>query len=169
MLREAVFSMLGEDKVKDKRVLDLYAGSGAMGLEAKSRGASFVLLCDMSKEALRALSRNVSLFPKGSELRVLEACFPKDYDLLKGFGPFDLFILCPPYLELSEPINFLKASLNLKLCSPEAVLVWETTKANLNSVLKGDYSPWRIAKSRAWGNKGALIFELESLESLDPE
>jgi 16S rRNA (guanine(966)-N(2))-methyltransferase RsmD len=159
-VREAVFSMLGEEKVRDKRVLDLYAGSGAMGLEAKSRGASSVLFCDMSKDALKVLSKNLSLFPKGSDLRILEAYFPGDYELLKSYGPFDLFFLDPPYLELIEPLNFLKATMEMNIAANEASLVWETSKRNLNAVVQGDFSPWTMAKSRSLGNKGALIFEL---------
>jgi 16S rRNA (guanine966-N2)-methyltransferase len=158
-VREAIFSMLG-DRITNSRVLDLYAGTGAMGLEAKSRGASSVLLCDMSKEALKVLTKNVSLFPKDSNLKVLQATFPTDYELLISHAPFDLFFLDPPYLELQEPINFLKVTQSLGLSSPEAILVWETSKRNLNTILREDFSPFSITKSRSWGSKGALIFEL---------
>jgi 16S rRNA (guanine966-N2)-methyltransferase len=159
-VREAIFSMLGEERVRDARVLDLYAGSGAMGLEAKSRGAKSVLFTDNNKSALAVIKKNIALFPEGSSLFVRQASFPEGYSELPRSGPFDLIFLDPPYLEAKEPINFLKASLELGICLPNCVLVWEMTKRNLGLMTQKDFKPWILAKSRSWGTKGAAIFEL---------
>ena len=60
MVREALFDVVGE-RVKDKAILDLFAGSGAVGLEALSRGASFVLFVDNSRAAKKIIEENIRL------------------------------------------------------------------------------------------------------------
>src|SRR4051794_28006829 len=57
-VREALFSILGE-RVEDARVLDLFAGSGALGLEALSRGAATAAFVDSAAPAIRALEANL--------------------------------------------------------------------------------------------------------------
>lgn len=69
-VREALFSTLGE-KVEGARVLDLFAGTGACGLEALSRGASFVRLVERDAETRRALQANVELLQVSGEVEVL--------------------------------------------------------------------------------------------------
>lgn len=69
-VREAMFSTLGE-KVEGARVLDLFAGTGACGLEALSRGASFVRFVERDAETRRALQANVELLGVAGEVEVL--------------------------------------------------------------------------------------------------
>lgn len=95
-VREAVFGILG-DRVAGASVLDLFAGTGAMALEALSRGAAGAVLVESSPEAFAALSGNVSA------LGATEAvCLPVDYrKALRGLASkgrrFDLVFLDPPY------------------------------------------------------------------------
>jgi 16S rRNA (guanine966-N2)-methyltransferase len=159
MVREAIFNMIGDAPV-GASVLDLYAGSGAMGLEARSRGAERVLFCDRSPKSLAVLKKNSALFDEPEKLRILRAEFPKNHDLLKSRAPFDLVFLDPPYAETKEPLNFLKIAAEKKLVVPGAVLVWETGAAHLREIRKNDFSPWRTVKTGVWGSKGALILEL---------
>lgn len=93
-VREALFSALGE--LAGARVLDLYAGSGAVGLEALSRGAAHALLVERDPRALRALRANVAALglpgavvaPLDAAAALAGAC-PGD--------PYDLAFLDPPY------------------------------------------------------------------------
>lgn len=95
--REALFSSLaGELDLPGARVLDLYAGSGALGLEAASRGAAHVLLVDSSPAAVRALRANVNtLGLAGVEVRATAV------ERLPAAGPvgapYDLLLADPPY------------------------------------------------------------------------
>ncbi len=57
-IRGAVFSVLGDD-INDSRIADFFCGSGALGLEALSRGANYALFVDLSREAILAVKRNV--------------------------------------------------------------------------------------------------------------
>ncbi|MDR2340534.1 MAG: RsmD family RNA methyltransferase, partial [Deltaproteobacteria bacterium] len=96
-VREAVFSML-QGKERDARVLDLYAGSGSMGFEAISRGASFCLFCEDSDEALEVLSKNVALFPKRrKDLETMRLNLPQELRQISFREPFDLIFMDPPY------------------------------------------------------------------------
>lgn len=94
-VREAWMSALGE-RVQGARVLDLFAGSGALGLEALSRGAREVVLVERGSRALRALRNNLRIL--GAE----EACAVVRRDALAYVatlepGAFDLALADPPY------------------------------------------------------------------------
>lgn len=100
-VREALFSRLEhEGVVSGCRVLDLFSGSGALGLEAASRGAREVWLVESAKPALRACRRNVADLGLPG-VRVVAALAEK---ALSGAAeePFDLVLLDPPY-PLPEP------------------------------------------------------------------
>ena len=96
-VKESVFSALGPDRLVGVRVLDLFAGSGALALEALSRGAAEALLVDRDPAAARAIRTNVDTlgFADRAVLRVAAAA-----TVLRGpppAQPFDLALLDPPY------------------------------------------------------------------------
>lgn len=95
-VREALFSRLQHEDVLDgARVLDLYAGSGALGLEAASRGAAHVVLVDSAPAASAACRRNVAaLGLEGVSVRAqaVSTFLAGDVD-----APYDLVLLDPPY------------------------------------------------------------------------
>jgi 16S rRNA (guanine966-N2)-methyltransferase len=90
-VREALFSMLGD--VSGARVLDLYAGSGALGLEALSRGADSAVLVERDPRAAAAIRANIEAVGAGAELRRQDALG----FLTRGEGAFDLVFCDPPY------------------------------------------------------------------------
>jgi 16S rRNA (guanine966-N2)-methyltransferase len=98
-LREALFNILVhayDDPVSDARVLDLFAGTGALGLEALSRGAAFALFVDNGAEARALLRENVAALGLGGATRV----FRRDAAKLGAahpLAPFSLAFLDPPY------------------------------------------------------------------------
>lgn len=98
-VREALFSRLDHDDALDgARVLDLYAGSGALGLEAASRGAARVVLVESGRDAVRVCRENVAALGLGERASVVpgrvETVLP---GLPADAGPFDLVLLDPPY------------------------------------------------------------------------
>lgn len=100
-VREALFSMLGD--VEGLRVLDLFAGSGALAIEAASRGAGPVTLVETDLRALRAIRHNLAAVGLDAEVVRRDAL---SY-LGSGPGPFDLVFLDPPYssaLRLARPL-----------------------------------------------------------------
>lgn len=98
-LRESLFNILMhayDDPVTDARVLDLFAGTGALGIEAVSRGARFALLIDNGAEARALLRQNVEALGLGGVTKV----FRRDATNLgpaHPVEPFSLVFLDPPY------------------------------------------------------------------------
>jgi 16S rRNA (guanine966-N2)-methyltransferase len=98
-LRETLFNILAhayDDPVRDARVLDLFAGTGALGIEAASRGAGFVLLIDDGAEARALIRQNVEALGLGGVTRI----FRRDASKLGAvhpLEPFSLVFLDPPY------------------------------------------------------------------------
>ena len=90
-VREALFSMLGD--VSGARVLDLYAGSGALGIEALSRGAESAVFVERDQAALAALRRNLDAVGARAEVRRQDVL----RFLARPEGTFDLVFCDPPY------------------------------------------------------------------------
>jgi 16S rRNA (guanine(966)-N(2))-methyltransferase RsmD len=103
-VRESVFNILGS--VEGSDVLDLYAGSGALGLEALSRGAARAVFVDNDREAVRAIERNLDkLKLQATVLRrdavaalTTEAAAGRKYDLVLVDPPYDMYSDIQPQL-----------------------------------------------------------------------
>ncbi|MBQ9198146.1 MAG: 16S rRNA (guanine(966)-N(2))-methyltransferase RsmD [Clostridia bacterium] len=101
--RESLFNILAAE-CPDARVLDLYAGSGALALEALSRGATSAVLCDCSREAARVIRQNIAALRVEDRARFLQMQDMQAVSLLKREGAsFDLVFLDPPYRLSAEP------------------------------------------------------------------
>jgi 16S rRNA (guanine966-N2)-methyltransferase len=94
-VKETLFAILGE-RVPDARVLDLYAGSGAIGIEALSRGAASADFVEHGRAALDALRANLAKTRLGADARVHATDVDRFLAVPDG-GPWDLAILDPPY------------------------------------------------------------------------
>ncbi len=96
-VREAWMSALGPD-LPGARIVDLFAGSGALGLEALSRGALEVFFVERARGALRVLRRNVDLVGAGDRCRILSRDVYRFLDRAEA-GDFDIALADPPYGE----------------------------------------------------------------------
>lgn len=128
-VREAIFSALeARDAIDGAEVLDLYAGSGALGLEAASRGAARVTLVDRVAAAATLCKQNAAKVlrqaPKGSAPTVDVTNQPVQAFLNSAVGTWDLVFLDPPYdlgsVELTHNLEALVGHL-----SPDATVVVE--------------------------------------------
>lgn len=99
-IREAVFNILAHGKFSVKnllpeaRVADIFCGSGAMGLEAFSRGAAHVTFVDKSREALVALEHNLEKFGEAQNAALIRT---DSSNLPPAAQPYDILLLDPPY------------------------------------------------------------------------
>lgn len=101
-VREALFSRLEHLDVLDgASVLDLYAGSGALGFEALSRGATSAVLVEAARSVAAIASRNAKALDCADEATVVTAKAEK-FTHSAGIGPFSLVLADPPY-EVGEP------------------------------------------------------------------
>jgi len=104
-LRETLFNVL-RDRVNGARVLDAFAGTGAVGLEALSRGASHVTFVEADARAASALAANVQACAVGEASRLVHDTLHRARLRHRVSGPFDLIFLDPPYdfRELPEAV-----------------------------------------------------------------
>jgi 16S rRNA (guanine966-N2)-methyltransferase len=127
-MRQAVFSSLGA-RVGGARVLDLFAGSGAYGLEALSRGAAAATFVEKNAKALLCLRQNIAAVCKSiGQSPVVASVLP--IDVLKapvgGDQPADLVFIDPPYEIIRDVAEALFARLTEALASkPDALIVFE--------------------------------------------
>jgi len=129
-LRESVFNILAhayDDPVCGARVLDLFAGTGALGIEALSRGAAFALFVDNGAEARALLRNNIEALRLGGVTRV----YRRDATRLgpaHPLEPFTLVFLDPPYGR-GLAVEALASLRDGGWLAPQALVVVEETKA----------------------------------------
>ncbi len=95
-VKEALFSMIQFD-LEGRRVLDLFAGSGQLGLEALSRGAASATFCDMSREACEIIKKNAQKTKLYERTRILNTDYKAVIRGCQGREKFDIVFLDPPY------------------------------------------------------------------------
>jgi len=126
-VRESLFSMLNHmDVLAGARVLDLFAGTGALGLEALSRGAQEVCFVESGRAAQRLIAQNVDMLGVENQITVMR----NDATRLGAWPhlPFDLVFLDPPYGKgMGE--RALSAALAGGWIARDALIVWEENAA----------------------------------------
>lgn len=130
-VREAMASMVNsalDEGIEGVRVLDAFAGSGALGIEMLSRGAAFSLFVDADRKAAALVRKNLENLGAGAgRYRVVvgDVCALAARGRLSG-GPFDLIMLDPPYALGPEPVERLLGDLVAAgLVAPGALAVVE--------------------------------------------
>jgi len=102
-VREALFDVLGP-AVHGLRVLDLYAGSGSLGIEALSRGASQVVFVEMARSAADVIRDNLRALKLAEDaaVQVLQRPIERTLVTLEQLGPFDLCLVDPPFASVRD-------------------------------------------------------------------
>lgn len=113
-IRESIFNILS-DRVRQAQVLDLFSGTGALGIEALSRGAESVVFMDNSHRSLSVIKRNVQWCGIDSRVKIIKWHIQKNLDCLKwSRSGFNLVFIDPPYNR-----NLIKPTLmHLHGCKP---------------------------------------------------
>jgi 16S rRNA (guanine966-N2)-methyltransferase len=124
-VREALFSILGPS-IERARVLDLFAGSGALGIEALSRGAAEAVFVDRSRKATQAIRANLDALGIEADVRPLEARAALRAASGRGEA-YDLVFLDPPYRLAAELGRELSEGLTTVL-APGARVVTESDR-----------------------------------------
>lgn len=124
-VREALFSILGD--IAGASVLDLYAGTGALGIEALSRGASRAVFVESARPALAVLRQNLNDLGLTGVATVLALPVERARDRLLAEWPFDLVLADPPYASVSEAAASLGrlAAAGPRFLNPEGKIVLE--------------------------------------------
>ena len=129
-VRESLFNVLlgGRfgDPISDARVLDLFAGTGALGLEALSRGATHVTFVDSGRAAQKLIRANIAKLRREPDTTLLATDASR---LPEGTG-CDLIFLDPPYGK-GLGVHALQAALTKGWVAPGALIVWEESTAQI--------------------------------------
>ncbi len=157
-VKESLFGMI-QEYVKESLCLDLFAGSGNLGLEAISNGAKMCYFNDKNIKCIKTIQKNIVDFNIQAQAKV----FNLDYKaLLKKMvtdnRQFDIIFLDPPYKTtyLNEIILFI---INNNLLNNDGIIVCEVDNDYLNS----DFSNLEIIKKRQYSDKFIIIYKKTSL------
>jgi 16S rRNA (guanine966-N2)-methyltransferase len=151
-VREAIFNIIAPE-VPDARVLDLFAGTGAMGLEALSRGAALSVFVDQSAEAIRLIRKNVDLCGAGDRSLLLHESAPVAIRHLASRNElFDVIFMDPPYGK-----GYIEIALETleTVAQPDALVIAEHHVKDETPPIKG---PWRKDRERRYGDTLISIY-----------
>ena len=149
-IKEAIFSSIQFD-VEGRRVLDLFAGSGQMGLEALSRGAQKATFIDLSREAMEIVKQNCRITGFFDVSHYLVSDWRNYIRKASGREQFDLVFVDPPYAMqcCADAANYLAEK---DLIIPGAIVVLESGEEEIN-LEDPRLSGYKVIKSTHYGKK----------------
>jgi len=143
-VKESLFSILA-DRVDGATVLDLFAGTGAIGFEAASRGARRVVSVEAHRETATAISEAAKELGVDKTVEVVAA--PAERALYRVSGPFDLVYLDPPYAD-DVPLNVFRLLHERQLLSPDARVIYEHAAKRILPDIPG----FRFVRQEVYGD-----------------
>jgi 16S rRNA (guanine966-N2)-methyltransferase len=153
-VREALFSVLGD--VSGASVLDLCAGTGALGIEALSRGARHAVFVERAKDALSCLTRNLTELELSARAVVIAQSVETSRARLEKHAPYDLVFCDPPWKDVPDLLRALARIEFAKFLSPEGKFVLEHAA---RSEPAPDATPnLELIQRRTWGDTAVSIF-----------
>ena len=163
-VKEALFNILG-NQVIDAEVLDLFAGSGSLGIEALSRGAKNAVFIDNNPKCVRVIRKNLNKF----KLDVKGSAYVRDaYKTINFLASenkkFDIVLMDPPYNNTKDLEKTMNNTHLKDILNSEAVLVIEHSKRN--TLPCPNIKELCHVKSRRYGDTVLAIYEFHSCISL---
>ena len=122
-VKESIFNII-QNNIADALILDLFAGSGAIGLEMLSRGAKKAVLCDKSKEACEIIKKNINKTHMEEKVELYNLDFTLCIEKVKN-QKFDIIYIDPPY-NTNKIKESLKKITNYEILSEEGIIILET-------------------------------------------
>lgn len=157
-VREALFSILGE--MSGKNVVDLYAGSGSLGIEALSRGAVQCTFVEGAKGAVKVLRDNLARLALEQQCSVLAVRVQRSYPLLLKRAPFDLVLCDPPWTDIRTATQALGTTLRPDLYSAQSTIVIGHPRAY--DLAMPTATGLRFEEARTWGDAKLSFFTPEA-------
>ena len=147
-IKEAIFSSIQFD-IEGRRVLDLFAGSGQLGLEALSRGAESAFFVDSAREAIEIVKKNASFCELADKCRYLVSDSRNYIRKASGREKFDLVFVDPPYAMecCGDVLSRLEKS---DVLANGAIVVLESGTEEINPL---DFPSFECIKSTHYGKK----------------
>jgi 16S rRNA (guanine966-N2)-methyltransferase len=151
-VREALFNILGD--LTGLVVLDLYAGSGALALEALSRGAARAVLVEHERGALTSIRNNVDALSVADAAVIVPQRLPRAIANVIGHGPFDLVLCDPPWADIAAACAVLAALCAAASLTPLARVALEHSAKDPAPDVPGLVPRER----RRWGDTAVSLF-----------
>ena len=151
-VREAWFSILGP---LEGVVVDLYAGTGALGFEALSRGADRAIFVESAKAAHRVIERNAETLGVRERITLIKSTVESATNSLRRQGPYDLILTDPPWTHMQSAELALKRLLHADLLTEEGRIVLGHPKGK--PVTLSSDSGLEEEKARFWGDSAATF------------
>jgi 16S rRNA (guanine966-N2)-methyltransferase len=159
LVRGAMFSMLAARDADLSRVLDLYAGSGALGIEALSRGAEWCDFVEKDPRAAAIIRENLRALGFGDRAAVHQVAVQRAPERLSG-EPYTLALADPPYEDPGAEAA-IEAILRSPLVAPSTILVWERSSRKPRPAAIGSFD---CIAERGHGDTVILLFAQVSSE-----
>ena len=152
-VKESLFNII-QNRIRDSIVLDLFAGSGALGIEALSRGASKAVFCDLNNRAVDVINKNLNKTNLKNKSIVLNMdyikCLKRIYnDSIK----FDIVFLDPPY-KLDLTVKAIDQIINLRLLNNSGLIIVET-----DEILRDETEILDLLKAKEKNNNNIHILD----------
>lgn len=148
-VKESLFSIL-VGRIEGANVLDLFAGTGAIGFEAASRGAARVVSVEAQRETAQAIEETAQSLDIADRVTVVAA--PVERALYRISGPFDIVYLDPPYAN-EVPLQIFRLLAERGLLAPDALVVYEHAAKRILPDIPG----YRSTREEVYGDV-ALAF-----------
>jgi 16S rRNA (guanine(966)-N(2))-methyltransferase RsmD len=147
-VKESIFNIL-QDEIVGKVVLDLFAGTGNLGIEALSRGAKKTIFVEKGRQALRLIQRNLTQFGLEERSEILPKDANRAIGILKQKGEsFDLILMDPPYEKGLIQRTLMKLN-SYPIYHKDSILVIEHDRREpLSTVMDG----WNLIRQRRIGD-----------------
>lgn len=121
-VKEPLFSII-QNNIVESNVLDLFAGSGALGIESLSRGAKHCTFCDKSYKSIQMLKENIQKVRMQEKSTILNVDYKKCLEEQKE--KFDIIFIDPPY-KMDIAIDSVKRIIEMELLAKEGIIIIET-------------------------------------------
>lgn len=163
-VRESLFNII-QNYVSNTYVLDIFAGSGALGIEALSRGAKQAVFCDINKDAVKIINENLMKTRLNENATVYNMNYKKMIEKLsKNDLKFDIVFVDPPYKE-NIAVNSVKLIIQNNLLNENGIVIIETDEKErdlkelqeLNKIDNENLRKIKIIDERKYG-RANLIF-----------
>ena len=153
-VKESLFGMI-QDNIKDSIVLDLFAGSGQLGIEAISNGAKLCYFTDNNNEVIKVLNKNITNLNIKNSAKVILTDWKKFLnECANNKLKFDIIFVDPPYdYDVYEKI--LEKVSALDLLNEDGLIVLE----HHNLKFKDSYNTLKLYKEKKYGNKSVNIYK----------
>ena len=149
-VKESLFSIL-QPRIDGARFLDLYAGTGAIGFEAASRGAAKVVSVEGHRETAEAIREAAGQFGVDDRVEVIAA--PVDRALYRLEGEFDIVYADPPYAD-EMPMQMFRLLLERNLLAEDALVIFEHSARTILPEIPG----YRSVREEVYGDVALAFF-----------